>query len=82
MTLYLFAAEVAEVVDAPGSGSGGRKPVGVRVSSSAPNFIPFNASDLLYSPLILFKDALKAPTESNQSFSLNTSNVRTPLNPV
>jgi hypothetical protein len=32
----LFRAEVAELVDAPGSGSGGRKPVGVRVSSSAP----------------------------------------------
>lgn len=31
-----FSAEVAELVDAPGSGSGGRKPVGVRVSSSAP----------------------------------------------
>jgi hypothetical protein len=32
----LLRAEVAELVDAPGSGSGGRKPVGVRVSSSAP----------------------------------------------
>src|SRR5712691_9500698 len=30
-------AEVAELVDAPGSGHGGRKTVGVRVSSSAPN---------------------------------------------
>ena len=28
---------MAELVDAPGSGSGGRKPVGVRVSSSAPH---------------------------------------------
>ena len=33
------SAEVAELVDAPGSGSGGRKPVGVRVSSSAPTTI-------------------------------------------
>ena len=34
--IMAHSAEVAELVDAPGSGSGGRKPVGVRVSSSAP----------------------------------------------
>ena len=32
----LFHAEVAELVDALGSGSSGRRPVGVRVPSSAP----------------------------------------------
>ncbi len=50
---------MAEVVDAPGSGSGGRKPVGVRVSSSAPtdqkNRLKFSAG------FYLFRSTIVAP---------------------
>ena len=36
--MLLKWAEVVELVDAPVSGTGGRKPVGVRVPPSAPSF--------------------------------------------
>ncbi len=45
MIIINSSAEVAELVDAPGSGSGGRKPVGVRVSSSAPTLIAILPAD-------------------------------------
>jgi hypothetical protein len=53
--LIKSSAEVAEVVDAPGSGSGGRKPVGVRVSSSAPTIkVGSNLIQAFHSVLIRF----------------------------
>src|ERR1700691_6226778 len=37
--MVAFRAEVAELADAPALGAGGRKAIGVRVPSSAPNLL-------------------------------------------
>ena len=45
-SIFVTVAEVAELVDALGSGSSGRMLVGVRLSPSAPYYIYITSSDV------------------------------------